>query len=376
MGNEQPTVVSLFAGAGGMDHGFREAGFNVIWANELDHDAAETYRDNLGQHLREGDIKSISSDQIPSCDLVIGGPPCQGFSVAGKMDPEDPRSELIWQFLRVVRDKKPTGFVMENVKALGTLDKWAGIRDLLVARFESLGYDVCYRVLDASQFGIPQQRERVFFIGTRRGDASTLHPEPISKRLSVREALKSLPAYGKPGNNSICRAIIVPAKRPVMRPSPYAGMLFNGLGRPIRLDSPSPTLPASMGGNKTPIIDQHALETGATNWVEGYHAHLRGGGAPADAVPLYLRRLTVEECAVIQSFPDTYRFSGRQSSRFCQIGNAVPPLLAYHVARKLKALLFDTVGEQTVTPRQRRSVQLTLMDWLADDPQAHQLLTQ
>lgn len=370
---KKPTVVSLFAGAGGLDHGFKEAGFNIIWANELDPNAAETYKENLGQHLIKDDIKNIPSDRIPSCDVVIGGPPCQGFSVAGKMDPEDPRSELIWQFLRVVRDKKPLAFVMENVKALATLEKWTGIRDLLVARFESIGYEVCYRVLDASQFGIPQKRERVFFIGTQRGDASILHPEPTHEKVSVREALKSLPPYGKQGNDSICRAIVVPAKRPVMRPSPYAGMLFNGLGRPVRLDGPSPTLPAIMGGNKTPIIDQKSLDTGSINWVEGYHKHLKGGGVPAPAVPLYIRRLTVEECAVIQSFPTNYRFSGRQSSRFCQIGNAVPPLLAYHVAKKLKALLFDSPKPQTSTLRQNRSSQLTLMDWLSEQTRANKL---
>ncbi len=376
MGFKQPTVVSLFAGAGGLDLGFRQAGFDVIWANEVRRDAAATYRSNLGNHLAEGDVKGIRSEEIPACDLVIGGPPCQGFSVAGKMDPEDPRSELIWQFVRVVRDKKPTAFVMENVKALGTLEKWADIRNLLVRRFEALGYDVDQRVLDASRFGVPQQRERVFFIGTRRGEASRLYPEPASQSLSVRVALRTLPAFGQPGNNSICRAIIVPAKRPVMRPSPYAGMLFNGLGRPIRLDSPAPTLPASMGGNKTPIIDQHAMETGEPNWAEGYHAHLKAGGEPYATVPARMRRLTVEECAVIQSFPATYRFSGGQSSRFCQIGNAVPPLLAFHVAANLKACLFGKQQKPKSASRPRLNGQMMLFDLLPDQSDPSQLLAQ
>jgi len=357
-----------------MDQGFQAAGFHVVWANEIDSNAARTYRANLGRHLVEGDIKKIPSSQIPQCDLVIGGPPCQGFSVAGKMDPDDPRSELLWQFVRIVQDKSPLAFVMENVKALATLDRWAEIRGLLVRRFQMLGYDLQYRVLDASRFGVPQQRERVFFIGTRRGDASTLHPDPATDRVSVRDALKVLPPFGTTGNDSICRAIIVPAKRPVMRPSPYAGMLFNGLGRPIRLDSSAPTLPASMGGNKTPIIDQRALETGAANWVESYHEHLRGGGAPFSEVPSYLRRLTVEECAVIQSFPRTYRFSGRQSSRFCQIGNAVPPLLAFHVARRLKAVLFDEPLQPTGSSLTRRYSQATLFDSSTDYTESPRLL--
>jgi DNA (cytosine-5)-methyltransferase 1 len=351
MVGRQPTVVSLFSGAGGLDWGFCQAGFHIVWANEFDQNAAETYRANIGDHLAEADINAISSEAIPACDVVIGGPPCQGFSVAGKMSPNDPRSKLVWQFVRVVREKKPTAFVMENVKALGTLDKWVGVREPVVAQLESLGYDVAHRVLDASNFGVPQQRERVFFIGTRRREAVTLYPEPLTKSVSVRDALRSLPPYGQPGNNSICRAVIVPAKRPVMRPSPYAGMLFNGLGRPIRLDRPAPTLPASMGGNKTPIVDQQALDTGEPNWVEDYHAHLRSGGQPYASVPSRMRRLTVEECAVIQSFPGAYRFAGKQSSRFAQIGNAVPPLLAFHVARRVMACLFEQPAGQSSAGR-------------------------
>lgn len=364
MVKKHPTVVSLFAGAGGMDLGFRRAGFEIVWANELDRDASESYRKNIGTHLIEGDINSVSSDEIPTCDLVIGGPPCQGFSVAGKMNADDPRSALIWQFVRVVGDKKPAAFVMENVKALAMLDKWSAVRRRLVQEFTALGYDVDYQVLDASDFGVPQQRERVFFIGTLQGDARSLFPEPVEQRVSVREALRTLPTYGQPGNNGICRAIIVPAKRPVMRASPYAGMLFNGLGRPIRLDRPAPTLPASMGGNKTPIIDQHALTTGEANWVEGYHAHLQGGGEPFETVPPFLRRLTVEECAAIQSFPITYNFCGRQSARFCQIGNAVPPVMAYHIATTLKGYLFET---KTPLRRRRGTGQGTLFDFLPDD---------
>src|SRR4051794_32406609 len=99
----RPRVVSLFAGAGGLDLGFRQAGYEIVWANELSPDAAATYRANLGDHLVAGSITEISSDTIPECDIVIGGPPCQGFSVAGKMDPDDPRSRLVWEMLRVVR---------------------------------------------------------------------------------------------------------------------------------------------------------------------------------------------------------------------------------------------------------------------------------
>lgn len=334
-----PTVVSLFAGAGGLDLGFRDAGFALLWANELDADAAATYRRHLGPHLHPGDLHAVAAADIPDCDVVIGGPPCQGFSVAGKMDPDDPRSGLVWQFVRVVAEKRPAAFVMENVKALATLRKWAAVRGALRARFAALGYHVACRVLDASRFGVPQLRQRIFFVGLRTGDAESAFPEPLDDLVSVRGALAALPPYGRPGNDSLCRAAVVPAKRPVLRRSPYAGMLFNGLGRPVRLDRPAPTLPASMGGNKTPIIDQHALETGEANWAEAYHARLLAGGQPLASAPPRLRRLTVEECAALQSFPTGYHFAGEQSSRFRQIGNAVPPRLAFHLAARLRAVL-------------------------------------
>lgn len=349
MGSERTRVVSLFAGAGGLDLGFRQAGFDLVWANEIQPDAVATYRRNLGNHIVAGGIQTLSSEAIPDCDVVIGGPPCQGFSVAGKRDPDDPRSALLWEFVRVVRDKKPGAFVLENVKALGTLERCAEVRNALVARLETLGYRVSLRVLDASRFGVPQVRERVFFIGLRHGDATAAFPDPTGAPVSVRTVLRSLPRYGQPGNDSLCRAQVIAARSPVLRPSPYAGKLFNGLGRPIPLDRPAQTLPASMGGNLTPIIDQHALETGEPNWVIEYHAHLQAGGKPVATVPARMRRLTVEESALIQSFPIGYHIAGSMTSRFAQIGNAVPPLLALAIAARLRRCL-AAITEHSARP--------------------------
>jgi DNA (cytosine-5)-methyltransferase 1 len=332
-------MVSLFSGAGGLDLGFRDAGFRLLWANDHNADACATFAHNLGAHIVPGSIHDIPSDAIPACDVVIGGPPCQGFSVAGKMDAADPRSRLVWEFIRIVADKRPRAFVMENVAALARLRRWAEARKEIQRQFYRLGYDVEMVVLDASDFGVPQQRERVFFFGRHDGPAADLIPEPTGPRVSLRQALRDLPRLGEPGNDGICRAKVVPAKKPVLRRSPYAGMLFNGLGRPIDLDGPAPTLPASMGGNKTPIIDQLALDTGEPAWVVGYHAHLIAGGEPYRAAPSFLRRLTVQECARLQTFPAGFVFRGNQSSQYCQIGNAVPPLLAAAIAARVRQAL-------------------------------------
>jgi DNA (cytosine-5)-methyltransferase 1 len=189
-------------------------------------------------------------------------------------------------------------------------------------------------VLNAADYGVPQARERMFLIGLRRGEGSHVAPIPdtADARPTLRMVLDSLPSHGMPGNDTICPAKITIAKSPVLRRSPWAGMLFNGAGRPMDLDRPAPTLPASMGGNKTPIIDQAQLDQGAEPWVVQYHKHLWKGGEPRTRVPKRLRRITVEEASAIQTFPKGWIWEGPQSARYRQIGNAVPPELSYRVA--------------------------------------------
>ncbi len=324
--------------------GFSEAGFKTIWANDMDSFALETYGNELVRRKHEipeiscGDIAKADLPGRNSADVVIGGPPCQGFSVAGRMDPDDPRSKQVWEFFRVVERLDPTAFVMENVKALAMNTRWSGMISALEAKGESLGYRCRVLVLNAADFGVPQLRERMFLIGTKSGVVT--RPVIRGKRVTVREALSALPAYGSPGNDSVCKAKVTAARFPVLRKSPYAGMLFNGQGRPIDLDGPALTLPASMGGNRTPIIDQLALEKrSAKPWVVGYHGRLLAGASPAAEVPPRLRRLTVEEAACLQGFPVGMRFSGSQCAKFRQIGNSVPPALGAVVAAELGKVL-------------------------------------
>jgi DNA (cytosine-5)-methyltransferase 1 len=329
------TFVSLYSGAGGLDLGFVQAGFEPRWANDCDATAALTYERNLGDGIIPGPIEDQPLPGRGDADVVIGGPPCQGFSVAGHMDPTDPRSLHVWVFLDVVERVRPSGFVMENVKGLAINRRWDGLRQRLINRAQSLGYSVRLMVLNAAHYGVPQARERMFLVGFHDREPTLPRRTTPDKPPNVRSALKKLPAYGRPGNDSACTARVTPAKKPVLRRSPFAGMLFNGKGRPLNLLAPASTLPASMGGNRTPIIDQVQLEHGGPCWVEGYHAHLWSGGDPIDRVPQRMRRLTVEEAAAIQTFPPGWSFAGTQSAQFRQIGNAVPPRLAYHVARSV-----------------------------------------
>lgn len=334
------TFASLYSGAGGLDLGFAAAGFSPIWANDADSFAVETYNKLLPDHVAtEGPIEDQDLPSRGSADLVIGGPPCQGFSVAGRMDPDDPRSRHVMVFLDVVDRLRPRAFVMENVKALAVSGRWASVMSALRDHADELGYMTQLILLNAAHFGVPQSRERMFLIG--RVEGSQIQPERTTRdrAIPVRSALASLPAWGAPGNDTHCEAIITPAKKPVLRRSPYAGMLFNGSGRPLNLDLPSPTLPASMGGNRTPIVDQRELQREASSWVEDYHHHLKTGGTPVSEVPEFMRRITVEEAAALQTFPPGTYWAGPTSAQFRQIGNAVPPLLARHLAIAVRKAL-------------------------------------
>jgi DNA (cytosine-5)-methyltransferase 1 len=335
--------VSLYTGCGGLDLGFSDAGFATVWANDIDFWALKSYVTEMERRgvttpeVHCGDISKATLPALGSADVVIGGPPCQGFSVAGRMNPDDPRSRQVWEFFRVVEHLRPRAFVMENVKALATNSRWKMTIEALEAKGESLGYRTRLLVLNAAHYGVAQLRERMFLVGTR--DCVMPTPRRTGRVKTVRQALAELPAFGQKGNNSVCKAVITAAKRPVLRRSPFAGMLFNGQGRPVDLDAPAPTLPASMGGNRTPIIDQNSLDHQAKPWVQSYLDHLLAGGEPGGPVPSYLRRLTVEEAAHLQGFPVGMTFAGSQCAKFRQIGNSVPPAMARAVAETLKAAL-------------------------------------
>jgi DNA (cytosine-5)-methyltransferase 1 len=337
-------VVSLFSGAGGLDLGFVDQGFKIIWANDNDVHACNTYANNIGNHIEVGSILDLK-EKIPNeFDVLIGGPPCQGFSVAGKMDPHDTRSKLIWEFANVVEQFRPRAFVMENVKALGKLSKWEPTRNELLKRFTDLGYGVSCIVLNASLYGVPQSRERVFFIGLYNDKAIDLEAE-FNKRKEIapltKDVLNSLGRIGSETNPNTCAAKITLTDNPVLRKSPYAGMLFNGLGRPVKLQGYCQTLPASMGGNKTPIIDDLELYEGYTSWTENYHKEILSKQIAPDytEAPKRLRRMSIIEAAAIQTFPSDYKWTGSKSTIYKQIGNAVPPRLAFHVAGLIKDVL-------------------------------------
>lgn len=361
-GEQGITAISLFSGAGGMDTGFAAAGINVVCANELDATFCETFSANHPEtKIIQGDIAEHIDELPNNADLVFGGPPCQGFSIAGKMRSDDPRSQLIFRFLDVVEKCRPKMFVMENVKALGTLSRFEGIRQRYYNRVSELGY-VCVPMLCvATDYGVPQKRERVFFVGIKDeasdladGETPAFANEHVREMVreafeaqktdapTVKEFLADIGPAGTEKNPLTCTAKITYCKKPVMRSTPYAGMYFNGAGRPIDLDGWANTLPASMSGNKTPIVDEDYLYNHAADkWVEGYYNRLASGmgvGAGGD-IPERMRRLTITEAARLQTFPDDYIWKGAKSTVYKQIGNAVPCKMANAVANAMLEIM-------------------------------------
>lgn len=308
-----PQVVSLFAGAGGLDLGFIQAGFKIAWANDFDKDAVESYRNNVDPNIVFEDIAEINADDIPDCDVVIGGFPCQGFSVANlKRSITDERNLLYREYLRILKAKKPKVFLAENVKGILSLDGGEVIKTI-VEEFASIGYTVQYKLLNAADYGVPQKRMRVIIIGVRNDvNAEFTYPKPTHSEdrdsgllpwVTMRNAIADIPDPDGPNANEVPNNIYSHYK---VKPRNFTGH------RPSDGDKPSPTILARGDG---------------------------GGGVCA--IPHYngLRRLSIRESATIQTFPLDYEFHGKMNSCYRQIGNAVSVELARKLAIQIREVL-------------------------------------
>lgn len=304
-------VISLFSGAGGLDLGFTMAGHEIVWANDLYEDAVNTYKKNIGSHIVFEDISNIDTNDIPDADIVMGGFPCQGFSVANtKRTASDARNELYKQLIRVIHDKNPKFFLAENVKGITNLEH-GDVFKMILDDFKSLGYHVEYRILNAADYGVPQTRQRVIIVGVRNDIDWEYHfPEKthckdaangLKKWVSVSEALANLPDPDE--ENDVLNHTYSKYKLNI---NGYIGH------RLLDPDKPAPTVTAR-GDNRGGVV---------------IHPHPNGK-----------RRMSCRELAIIQSFPLDYEFCGNNSSIYRQIGNAVPPLMAKAVAEMFNKYL-------------------------------------
>lgn len=315
------TTIDLFAGAGGLSLGLKAAGFEAVAAVERDPDAAASYRANVpcGETI-EGDAREVAFHRFAGIDLVAGGPPCQPFSIGGLRRGRGDARDLLPEFVRAVREIRPRAFLMENVPGLVGEGHLAYLRETFAPLAGEYNFCGPY-LLNAADYGVPQSRRRMFLVGVRDGIFRL--PSGDLRRAVPAGAVLTAEPQGEPN-----ASIVTYARKPDIRPSPYHGHLFNGGGRAIDLSQPAPTMLASAGGNKT-----HWLDLGGH--VPTYHAHLIRGGAPRVGRLPDARRLTVAECAALQTFPAGMSFAGARSSQYTQVGNAVPVRLAQAIGEAL-----------------------------------------
>ena len=300
------TIVSLFSGCGGMDLGFLggfeflgkyydKTNFTVIWANEINPAACRTYRANIGNHIIEGDICDTLGTLPKYADVVIGGFPCQDISINGKMlGIKGNRSSLYVAMVEAVRRIRPKVFVAENVGSLLMKKNEASLNKIL-EDFSGVGYNVHYALFRASDYGVPQTRERVFIIGTMRGMPEFISPEPIFDcPISAKDAIGDLETMDINQEFSHIWS--------------YANVSGEQGNRRLKADRPGYTIRAECHGN---IQFHYSLP----------------------------RRISMREAARIQSFPDSFRFMSKLRETERQIGNAVPPVLAWHVAKAVESLI-------------------------------------
>ena len=326
-------VLDLFSGPGGLSLGLQRAGAKISAAVELNRDAMRTYSLHTSAAVTfNEDIRGVDFSAFKGkVDLVAGGPPCQPFSLGGLRKATGDVRNMVPEFLRCIEAVKPHAFLMENVPGL-TMSDARPYFDGVLQKMMELGYQINWTILNSAAFGVPQKRRRLFVLGCR--DRVLNFPVPTHGPGCNLSFPRSKDFVGIEPIGEVPSSEVKFAKFPDLRASPYAGHVYNGGGRPIDPDGPCHTILASSGGYKTHWVDTLGIA------VE-YHSHLKAGGAPREGAVPGARRLTVEECAIIQSFPNDMVFIGSRSSQYTQVGDAVPPILAsalgHEIANQLNA---------------------------------------
>lgn len=340
--NKKHTFIDLFSGCGGLSLGFEMAGYKSVLAIDHWQDSLDTYAYNRpGVRTLCGDIAKLEPKQLKSeyniehVDVIIGGPPCQGFSVAGKRIVEDERNILYKSFVRFVQEFKPKAFVMENVPNI--LSIGGGIvRESIIDDFKRLGYTISYKILVASDYGVPQNRKRAVFVGIF-DDTEFSFPLPFeSKKVSSKDALSDLTEGTIPDGSSY----------PVVAQSKYQSLMRANCNfvynhevtihnqKTVDIISLVPdggnykNLPIELQKTRNVHIAWTRLNSTKPSFTidcgHRHHFHYCWNRVP-----------TVRECARIQSFPDSFIFCKSRTSQYKQVGNAVPPLMANAIAKQL-----------------------------------------
>lgn len=314
-------TVALFAGCGGLDLGFKNASFNIIWANDNNKKVESTYRYNhKDTELIIKSLVDIKSEEIPECDIIIGGPPCQSWSLAGAMKgKEDSRGQLFYEYVRVIKDKRPMAFVAENVKGIVSKAHIESFNEI-VDMFKESGYTVTYKLVNAKDYGVPQDRERVFIVGIRNDlKVSYEFPEATHEKgnyVTLETAIGDL--RDNPGEWMEGSFSPIFMSRNRRRSWDEVAFTVQASGRQTQIHPDSP--------------EMEKIEKDKWQFKEESNRKVR--------------RMSVRECARIQTFPDEFKFLGEPiNENYKMIGNAVPVKLAEAVARKLRECLTNNNDE-------------------------------
>ncbi len=372
----KPTAISLFCGAGGCSLGFKQAGYTILYANDKDVAAVETYKKNFPEAIcSHEDIDNLNFYEVMGnvglqsgeLDILIGGPPCQGFSTAGTRFWDDPRNHLLKSYVKALKTLNPKWFIMENVEGLLTSNKGKYVFEASNA-FISLGYDIRIEKIYSQEYGVPQRRKRVLIVGNRIGHEFKM-PEPTLKvsgqifrnsDVTINHAISSLP----PATNDKNKVLKPVENSPVddfdfllRENSNEITDHYSPVVEGIQLKRISALKPGQTMKDLPVELQHESFKKRANRRVADGTPTEKRGGAPSGLKKLYLnepcltitgaatrelihpsenRPLTMRESARIQTFPDSFSFCGNASQKIQQVGNAIPPLLARIFAEHIK----------------------------------------
>lgn len=322
--------IDLFSGAGGMSLGFDQVGFNNIFSIDIEPRFCETYKTNFPKHnLIQKDISKLSNEEIKSLignqiiDVIIGGPPCQGFSMAGNIGRkfiDDSRNQLFREFARIVEIVQPSYFVMENVARLFTHNKGETKKEI-IELFKKMNYNVDCKVVNTADFGIPQVRNRVLFIGNRISNTIVFPTKTIDKPISIKQAIDKLPKLKSGEKSKIPNHISMKHSEQMLEKMKYV----------------------SDGGNRNEIPELIRPKSGDVRKYIRYKSTEPAVCVTGDMRKIFHysqnRALTVRELATLQTFPLDFVFKGSTISQQQQVGNSVPPILAKEIALTIKKMM-------------------------------------
>ncbi|MFT8323712.1 MAG: DNA cytosine methyltransferase, partial [Bacillus sp. (in: firmicutes)] len=354
-------VIDLFSGCGGFSQGFEKAGYNILLGVDIWKDALVTFEKNhKNAKVLEGSLPDITGEEILSLinkdksdiDVIIGGPPCQGFSISGKRILDDPRNQLYKSFVQVVDYIKPKVFVIENVPGLIRLFKGEA-KDRIIESLENIGYNVSYKILTASDYGVPQNRKRVFFVGLRKDlfeypydyfeFPRPQYGEKKQPYITTKEALDDLPLLENEVGKEMLPYPVPPRNKYQELMRRNSSFIYNHIAT-VHKPKTVETIAMVPDGGNYKDLPKELWETRKVNiaWTRmnskkpcftidtghNHHFHYKANRVP-----------TVRESARIQSFPDDFIFYGTKTSQLKQVGNAVPPILSQALAEQIKNLI-------------------------------------